>query len=95
VADHLFDEHLVDIGHAAGRNMTRTKNFDELRQRLRSDPKARAQIDEYRDALRAVLALNGLRVARGVAHAELAEAWEVPQIQTQAASDRPAARPAM
>jgi DNA-binding XRE family transcriptional regulator len=59
--------------------MTRTQNFAELRQRLRSDPKALAQIDAYRDALQAVLALNELREARGVTQTELAEAWEVSQ----------------
>jgi|SRR5262245_32067677 hypothetical protein len=59
--------------------MTRTKNFEELRQRLRSDPEARAQVDTYRDALRAVLALTELREARGVTQQQLAQAWKVSQ----------------
>ena len=59
--------------------MKRTKNFEELRRRLRSDPAAREQVDRYREALRAVLALNELREARGVTQTELAAAWEVSQ----------------
>ena len=59
--------------------MTRTKNYEELRKRLRSDPHARARVDTYRQALRAVLALTELREARGVTQTQLAEAWEVSQ----------------
>jgi DNA-binding XRE family transcriptional regulator len=59
--------------------MTRTKNFEELRSRLRSDAEARGRVDTYRDALRAVLALTELREARGVTQKELADAWEVSQ----------------
>jgi transcriptional regulator with XRE-family HTH domain len=50
-----------------------------LRGRLRADPKARAQVDAYRAALRDVLALTELREARGVTQQQLAEAWEVSQ----------------
>jgi hypothetical protein len=59
--------------------MTRTKNFEELRARLRSDPRARAHVDLYREALLAVLALTELREARGVTQQQLADAWEVSQ----------------
>ncbi len=59
--------------------MTRTKNFEALRGRLRTDPKARAQIDAYRAALRDVLVLTELRQARGVTQKQLADAWDVSQ----------------
>jgi DNA-binding XRE family transcriptional regulator len=59
--------------------MTRTKNFETLRGRLRKDPKARAQVDAYRAALSDVLALTELREARGVTQQQLAAAWEVSQ----------------
>jgi predicted transcriptional regulator len=59
--------------------MTRTRNYEELRNRLRTDPHARERVNTYRQALRAVLALTELREARGVTQQQLAEAWEVSQ----------------
>ena len=59
--------------------MTRTRNFEELRQRLRRADEGRTHVDRYREALRAVLALTELREARGVTQTQLAEAWDVSQ----------------
>ena len=58
---------------------SKTKNFEELRTKLRRNPEASEYVEKYRDALNAVLALTDLRETRGVTQQQLAQAWEVSQ----------------
>lgn len=67
-------------GVVGGRgDMTKLKNFDELRRKLRSDPQARARVENHRLAMRDALALADLRVARSATQVELAQELGVSQ----------------
>ncbi len=59
--------------------MTQAKNFNELRQKLRSDPEASAQVEQYRLAMRDALALSDLRTARHATQAAVAHTLGVSQ----------------
>jgi DNA-binding XRE family transcriptional regulator len=59
--------------------VTKRKNFDELRQKLRSDPEAAAQVEQYRLAMRDALALADLRTARHATQAAVAQELGVTQ----------------
>jgi len=52
--------------------MSKRKNFNELREKLRANPEARAKVDQYRLAMHDALALADLREARHVTQAALA-----------------------
>jgi DNA-binding XRE family transcriptional regulator len=57
--------------------MSKRRNFDELRERLRADPEARARVEQYRHAMRDALALSDLRQARHATQAAVARSLGV------------------
>jgi len=55
------------------------KSFRRLEQKVLADPKRRARVDEYGQAIDAVLRLAELRAERGLTQQDLADALRVSQ----------------
>lgn len=55
------------------------KNFNELREKVRSDPKRAARVKEYKREMDELVMLADLRKLRGVTQEQIAAALEVSQ----------------